>query len=236
MSGQMFKPLILMSILAVSLLFLHSVSVSWASDEAAGAGHELAVIGEAGAKAIDIKISAQKHGGGAPGKDDPVSVVITPSAPAYVTAIYISPEGDAVVLFPNKKTTDNQLAPGKDYTIVSPDSGLKSGFSPTEDKDKIVVYVSSKQLILHPLKAEQDQEFIVIPHDAAKEMQTLANKIAALSKDETFNRKLITRKTLAQPGQGDSIMALPKSVESVRPADVTGGVGVKTKIKASGKD
>ena len=68
MSGQMFKPLILMSILAVSLLFLHSVSVSWASDEAAGAGHELAVIGEAGAKAIDIKISAQKHGGGAPGR------------------------------------------------------------------------------------------------------------------------------------------------------------------------
>ena len=128
---------------------------------------------------------------------------------------------------PTKKTTDNQLAPGKEYTIVSPDSGLKSGFSPTEDKDKIVVYVSSKQLILHSLKAEQDQEFIVIPHDAAKEMQTLANKIAALSKDETFNRKLITRKTLAQPGQGDSIMALPKSVESARPADVTGGVGVK---------
>lgn len=236
MSKHIFKPAILCSLMAVSLLFLNPTSLSWASDEATGAGHKLAGIGEAGSKAIDVRISAQKPNGGAPAKDDPVSVLITPSAPAYVTAIYISPEGDAVVLFPNKKTSDIQLAPGKDYTIVSPDSGLKLGFSPTEDKGKIVVYVSSKQLVLDPLKAEPDQEFIVIPHDDAKEMQTLANKLAVLSKDETFNRKLITPKTLAQPGQGDSLMGLPKGVESSQPESVAGVQGVKSKIKALGKD
>lgn len=236
MSKHLFTPLALCSLMAVSVLFLNPTSLSWASDEATGAGHKLAGIGEAGSKAIDIKISAQKPGGGAPGKDDPVSVLLTPSARAYITAIYISPEGDAVVVFPNKKVSDNLVAPGKEYTIVSPDCGLKLGFSPTEDKGKIVVYVSSKQLILDPLKAEQDQEFIVIPHDAAKEMQTLANKIAALSKDETFNRKLITPKTLAQPGHGDSIMGLPKGIESTQPESVAGVQGVKSKIKALGKD
>ncbi len=223
------------SILAVGLLFFNSAPVTLAADEATTLGHKLAGIGKTGPKSIDVKITAQKTGGGPVGKDDLVSVQVTPSARAYITAIYISPEGDAVVVFPNKKTTDNLLAPGKDYTIVSPDSGLKLGFSPTTDKGKIVVYVSSKQLMLDPLKAEQGQEFIVIPRDATKEMQTLADKIAALSKDETFNRKLITPKSLAQPGQGDSIMGLPGGVASSQPESVAGVQGIKTKIKDLGK-
>jgi hypothetical protein len=235
MRGKSIATVLCYSILAVGLLFFNLVPVSLAADEATALGHKLADIGKTGPKSIDVKITAQKPGGGPVGKDDPVSVQVTPSARAYVTAIYISPVGDAVVVFPNKKTTDNLLAPGKDYTIVSPDSGLKLGFSSTADKGKIVVYVSSKQLMLDPLKAEQGQEFIVIPRDAAKEMQTLADKIAALSKDETFNRKLITPKSLAQPGQGDSIMGLPGGVASSQPESVAGVQGIKTKIKDLGK-
>ena len=222
------------SLLAVGLL-VNSISVALAVDETPALGHRLTNIGQTSPKAIDVKITAHKPGGGPVGKDDPVTVQLTPSARAYVTAIYISPEGDAVVVFPNKKVGDNLLEPGKDYTIVSPDSGLKLGFSQTADKGSIVVYVSSKQLVLDPLKAAENQEFIVIPHDAAQEMETLANKIAALSKDETFNRKLITPNSLAAPGQGDSIMGLPGGVASSQPESVAGVQGVKNKIKDLGK-
>jgi hypothetical protein len=224
-----------LAILALSLLLIYPASPSLAADDAAGLGHKLATIGKTGPKAIDVKISAQKPGGGPVGKDDPMSVKLTTTARAYVTAIYVSPEGDAVVVFPSKKNPDNLVIPGKDYTIVTPDSGLKLGFSPTTDKGKIVVLVSSKQMELDPLKPAEDQEFIVIPGNAVNEMENLANKIAALSKDETFNRKLITPKSLAQPGQGDSIMGLPGGVSSSQPESVAGVQGVKNKIKDLGK-
>jgi hypothetical protein len=236
MSKHLFTPLMLCSLLAVSLLFLNPTSLSWASDEATGAGHKLAVIGAAGSNAIDVKISAQKPGGGAPGKDDPVSVLLTPSARAYITAVYISPQGDAVVVFPNKKISDNLVTPGKDYTIVSPDCGLKLGFSPTSNKGKIVVYVSSQPIPLDPFKAPEGEDFITISHDDAKDMEVLANKVAAISKDDHFNRKIITPDNLARPGQGDSIMGLPAGVASTQPESVAGVQGVKSKIKALGKD
>jgi hypothetical protein len=159
-----------------------------------------------------------------------VSVKLTQAESAYITAIYISPEGDAVVVFPNRKTPDN-LAAGKDCTIVSADSGLKIGFSQSQDKGKILVYVSANPTSLDPLKPLGEEDFITISRDDSTNLEMLANKLAAISKDERFNLKVITPDKLSKPGQGDSLMGLPAGVASSHTESVAGVQGIKGKIK-----
>lgn len=236
MSKHLFKPFVMFSILVAGFVLINPSAPLCASEDSAGSGYMLLDVGKAGSKAIEVNIGAKKSEPVASGKEEPVSVMLNPQSRAYVTALYISPQGDATVVFPNKKAPDNLLTPGKDYTIVSPDCGLKLGFSPSANKGKIVVYISPQPIELDQPKSEGSEDYVTIPHTDVNAINALAGRIAAISKDDQFNKKVITSETLSRLGQGDSIMGLPGGVVSSQPESVAGVQGVKGKIKALGKD
>jgi hypothetical protein len=229
----MFRLLFLSITLMAILLFL--TPISSATGGAGELSQRLESAGVIGPKAIDVKVSTDVSGNEKGDKNAPVSVKLTPVERAYITAIYISPGGDAVVVFPNKKTPDNLAAPGKDCTIVSPDCGLKIGFSQSQDKGRILVYVSANPMSLDPLKPAGEDDFITISSDDSKNLEMLTSKLAAISKDERFNLKVITPDKLSKPGQGDSLMGLPAGVASSHPESVAGVQGIKGKIKELAK-
>jgi hypothetical protein len=217
----------------IALTALHMLLIapmSWAIGGAAELGKRLESACVVGPKAMDINVSADTVD-----KNGPVSIKLTSKERAYITAIYISPEGDAVVVFPNRKTPDNLAAPGKDCTIVGPDTGLKIGFSQSQNKGKILVLVSASPISLDPLKPAGEEDFITISSDDSKNLEMLTSKLAAISKDERFNLKVITPDKLSKPGQGDSLMGLPAGVASSHPESVAGVQGMKNKIKDLGK-
>ncbi len=234
MSDSHFRPLAMLLILFSGFLFLVSSDSSYASDESGGAAFKLLEIGKAGPKAIHVTIGAKKSE--AEGKDGPVSITLNPVSQAYVTAIYISPQGDTMVVFPNKKEPNNLLAPGKDHTIVSADCGLKLGFSESANKGKIVVYISSQPMQLDQEKPGGVDDFVTVSNKDVAAIEALAKRIGTVSKDDHFNKKIITSETLHRLGQGDSIMGLPGGVASTLPESVAGVQGVKSKIKSLGKD
>lgn len=231
MKYQLTLRLLTFSVAVTVLFMLLLAPMSWASGGAAELGKRLESAGVIGPKAIDVKVYTDVSGNEKGDKNAPVSVKLTPVERAYITAIYISPGGDAVVVFPNKKTPDNLAAPGKDCTIVSPDCGLKFGFSQSQDKGKILVYVSANPTSLDPLKPAGEDDFITISSDDSKNLEMLMSKLAAISKDERFNLKVITPDKLSKPGQGDSLMGLPAGVASSHPESVAGVQGIKGKIK-----
>lgn len=226
MKHKSFRRLLTCCLTVAILTSFLLISISLAADPVVDLGKKLESICPVGAKAIDVKVSANTVD-----KDGPVSVKLTSKERAYVTAIYISPEGDAVVVFPNRKNPDNVADPGKDCAIVGPDTGLKIGFSQSQNKGKILLFVSSSALSLDPLKPAGEEEFITIARDDSKNMETLLTKLAALSKDERFNIRVITPDKLSKPGQGDSLMGLPSGVASSNPESVAGVQGLKNKIK-----
>jgi hypothetical protein len=230
MKNQLMFRLLTLSITMTALLVLFLAPISWATGGAAELGKKLESAGVIGPKSIDVRVSTDISGNEKADKNAPVSVKLTQAESAYITAIYISPEGDAVVVFPNRKTPDN-LAAGKDCTIVSADSGLKIGFSQSQDKGKILVYVSANPTSLDPLKPLGEEDFITISRDDSTNLEMLANKLAAISKDERFNLKVITPDKLSKPGQGDSLMGLPAGVASSHTESVAGVQGIKGKIK-----
>jgi hypothetical protein len=225
----MFRLLVPSITLTVILLFF--TPISSATGGAGELGKRLESAGVIGPKSIDVKVSTDISGNEKGDKNAPVSVKLTPVERAYITAIYISPEGDAVVVFPNKKIPDNLAAAGKDCTIVSADSGLKIGFSQSQDKGKILVYVSANPTSLDPLKPVGEDDYITISRDDSTNLEMLANKLAAISKDERFNLKVITPDKLSKPGQGDSLIGLPAGVASSHTESVAGVQGIKGKIK-----
>ncbi len=208
----------------------------WASEIPSKTENMLSGIGNPGPKAIELEIKTRKPYSNDNGKDERISVQLTPSAPAFVVVAYVSPEGDVTIVFPNKKIADNLLEPGRDYTIVSPECGIRLGFTPLASKGMIVVYVSSKPFDLNGLIAPEGQDFIKIPHDDIKALNELLTLIEAASKDESFSRKIITPDDLARIGEGFGLMGAPRGIQSSEPESVAGVQGARQEIKPTEKE
>jgi hypothetical protein len=212
---------------AVVGLIGSDTSVVRAKKQAPQGAQGLLSIGKAGPNAIDLKIRTDKPEGQPLEAGDSVVLHVRASRECYITAIYVSAKGDAVVLFPNSKTPGNLIKPEQEYTLFGESSGIKLKVSDTMKEGRIVFFASAAPLSLVPLKAAQGQACISIEHTAAEEIGTLKQKIEVLAKDEGFNRIVLQLKARGTKGGSLNLMGLPSSVGSDKPEDITGVQGVK---------
>jgi len=221
-------------IVAIGLL-VPTLGLAAAGDSGGGV-NKLLSVGQAGAKAVDLKVWTEKATPDQAKAGMPAVVRVKAAEKAYLTSIYISPNGDAIILLPNKDSGENVLVPNKEYTLFGPESEIKLKQSDTAKDAKIVFYVTSKPLKTDRLTLPPGESFIRIPQSATEEMKILTEKLESLSKDPGFNRKALALKDGEKKESRLDLMGLPTDVRSARPMGVTGVQGLKTKILDAGKE
>ncbi len=213
----------------------HATDALSESAKAVNLENQFSNIGSPGPRAIELDVTTSKSEGNVPGKEDLVSVGLSLSESGYVLALYIAPTGDVIVVFPDQKTTDNLLANGKSYQIVSPDTGLKLGFTPSADKGRIVIYASSRPFAMEDLTTQAPEGYVKISSGDTKALSRLYGIVEEAAKSDKFNRKIITPEDLSRAGEGFGFMGLPRGLESSQPESVAGVQGAKDQKKPSGK-
>jgi len=222
-----------LSVIIVGLLLWNPCLGVGATSESGHAGQKWLSIGKVGPKAIDLKIWADEPTAGKFKSGDPIVIHMKCAQKAYVTAVYISSRGDAVVLFPNRETPDNLVEAGKEYTLFGPASGIKLKFSRKTKRAKIVFYASVKPFKLDPLKIAKGEAFLAIPHSSTKELRILTKKIEDFAKDDTFTRKVLALKRAGKGKGSINLMGLPMRIRSSRPESIAGVQGLKKRIPGS---
>jgi hypothetical protein len=207
----------------------------FAADQA-GQEHPLLSVGNPGPKAVDLKVSTAKPQPDASGKPAPSVIHLEAPAKAYVTAVYVSSNGDVIVVFPNKESPDNLLVSGKQYTLFGPDSRVQLKKSKVVKDAKMVFFVSSKPFLLDPLKVAPGDVFLTIPHSSESEQKVLLSKIEEMSKDESFNRKAIDLESAVKPVIRLDVMGVDEGITSRKPGTVTGTQGVKGENEGAKKE
>jgi hypothetical protein len=224
------------SMAIVGLILLGAGLGTAADNKPAAAADQLLSVGKIGPNPIDLKIGIEKP------PADKASAAVSPvvklavSRKAYVTAIYISSNGDATILLPNKETPDNLFLHGKEYTLFGAESKIKLTADEKQKKSKIVFYASPNPLKLDPLSVPEGQDFITIPNSSLKDIDFLCGKLETLSKEEGFNRKVLALKDESGKKDALGLMGLPMDVKSGRPQSVTGVQGIKSNILETPKE
>lgn len=192
---------------------------------------QLLRVGDVGNDAIGIKIWTAKPENVPYRPNDPIIIHLKAETKAYVTAIYVSSMGDAMVLFPNKESTTNEVVPGKEYTLFGEGSNIQIKATEKTKKARIVFYVTSQPVDLAPLKILEGQPCIVIPRQSTAEMEVLTKKLETMAKQKGFNRVVLGLKTGAREEEGLKLMGLPVGVKTTRPESITGVQGLQEKVK-----
>lgn len=221
--------------MAALLAFVPVLGIASDTDSEQAPNHPLS-IGQAGPKAIDLQVWTEKA------ETDPVKsgipevVHVKSSGKAFLTAIYLSPNGDAIVLLPNRDMPDSSILPDKEYTLFGPESPARLKQTDIAKDAKIIFYLSLTPLRIDDLHIPPGEPFKRISGSAAKDMQALGNILEALAKDPTFNRKVLSLKGENKKGLRLELMDLPPDVTSTKPIGVTGAPGQKPKIPESGRE
>jgi hypothetical protein len=199
------------------------------------ANHPLS-LGQAGPKAINLEVWTEKARSNEAKSGIPAVVHVKSSGKAYLTAIYLAPNGDAIVLIPNRDMPNSPILPDKEYTLFGPESQVRLKQTDIAREAKIVFYLSSTPLRLDDLRIPSGEAFMRIPGSAAKEMQTLGKILESFTKDPTFNRKVLSLMDQGKKGLRLELMGLPPDVTSTKPIGVTGAPGQKSKIPEPGRE
>jgi hypothetical protein len=176
-------------------------------------------IGKAGPKAITLNVCTDKPEDYAFRKGEPLVLNLKTSEQAYLSAIYISSAGDAVILLPNSENPTGSITADKELKLFGSDSGIAVKIGDKMKGGQIVFYAASTPLKLEPLKAAQGQPFLQISHEDKKDLKLLGEKLEGLAKDEGFNR-VVMRLNI-----GLNLMGLPTAVKSEKPETITGVQG-----------
>lgn len=204
-------------------------------DPSAGSG-ALASLGQIGPEAIDLKVWTEKPKSVKADSGTPAVIRVNVSKKAYLTVVYLSSNGDAIVLLPNRDTPDSLIQPGQDYTLFGPESPVRLKETDKAKDAKLVLYLSSVPFKQDPLSVPSGEPFLKIPQSAVQERGILIEKIDALAKAPGFNRKVVALKNGAQKNAPLDLMGLPTDVKTAKPVGVTGVQGLKTKILESTKE
>jgi len=193
---------------------------------------DLASVGEVRPNAIDLKVSMER-----PRADQilalPAVIRLRVAEKAHLTVMYLTLNGDALVLLPNRDMPQSLLQPGSDYTLFGPDSKVKLKESDTAKGGKLVLYVSSIPFRPEPLSTMSEEPYVRIPLSAEKQRKVLIEKIETLAKAPGFNRKIVSLTNGEQKSAPLDLMGLPPDVKTTKPVGVTGVQGEKTKIPDS---
>jgi hypothetical protein len=227
--------------IAVSLVLVGFACLDFARAVAAperdSSGTEsLMAVGNPGPKAIDLTIRTDKPEGYRFKPGDTLALHVRADRKAYLTAVYLSSRGDAVILFPNRKTQDNLILSHKDYSLFGESDPVKLRVSDTMKEGRIVFFVSSSPFSLDPLKMTADQPCVQIPASAHEQLDILKRKIEDMAKDEGFNRVLLSVKAGGSVGISLNLMGLPTAIKSEKPETVTGVQGVQSEPIEEQKD
>jgi len=200
-------------------------------DESEQWEHQLLSIGQPGSKAVELRAWTEAAKPGIP-----ATVRITCSGKSYLTAIYLSPGGDVIVLLPNKAMPVDSILPDKEYTLFGPGSPVQLKESDMTKDARIIFYVSSAPLQIAPLEIPSDELFLRIPQSSHHAMKGLVNKLTSLAQDPKFNREVLALRDRDDNDSRLDIMGLPQDVTSSKPVDVTGVAGAKSKILEPDKE
>jgi hypothetical protein len=152
------------------------------------------------------------------------------SEKAYLTVIYLSSNGDAIVLLPSRDMPDSLLQPGTEYTLFGAGSPIKLKEIDKARDAKIAFYVTSVPFEPEPLALPSGEPFLRIPASAVDQMGILAKKLEAIGKAPGFNRKVMALKDGVLKSAALDLMGLPTDVRTGEPVGVTGVQGLKSKI------
>jgi len=189
-----------------------------------------------GPKAQELKVWTEKAKEEWARAGIPAIVRVKSSEKGYLTAIYVSPSGDLIILLPNKEMQSDVILPDKDYTLFGPESPVRLKLSEMAKDAKIIFCVSAQPLQLAPLPISSGETFARIPSSSSQDMETLRQKLEALSKDPNFNFKVLTLRDRKEKDSRLDLMTLPTGVTSSKPVGVTGAPGAKDKIVGPGKE
>jgi hypothetical protein len=188
---------------------------------------DLSGIGSIGPKAIPLKVWTDNPEGTPVKPGDAIVVHLQTGEKAYLTAIYLSGAGNAIILIPNAQAPESLLLPNTEYTLFGEDSHLKLTVDKKMKEGKIVFYVSPVPFSLGEFKLEPGKACVMMAPDAKDRLDLLQSKIEAMAKDEGFNRTVLSLKANGEKGMSLNLMGIPAAIKSETPETMTGVQGVK---------
>ncbi len=198
--------------------------------------HPLLAIGKIEPEAIHLEARTENVEGAASEKGEPIVLKLKVAKKAYVTVFFLSPKGDATLLFPNSESRNNLLEPGQEYTLFGENSRIKLIVGGNRGDAKIVCFVSSAPVEIDARKIAGAKPFIAIPHSSVREMEEVANSVRTAAAKEGFNRQIVPLKAEEASGLIPKLMGPPKAVKSRKPGTVTGTQGQAEDVKGPEKE
>jgi hypothetical protein len=225
--------------------FLWAVSVcalcvgvsSYSCAEVQGIPGVLATL-QPGPQAIPLKVWSDKEPGASFQEGERIVITFQAAQPAYLTILSCSSTGDVVILFPNKEHSDNFIERERPYNLFGDDSTLRLSVGREYVRGGLILCLSPKPISLDSLQAPEHQ-WLTIPANANKQIETLRTMVQNMAKDPGFNKVLVpipgsrreNREVIVSvaPDQGRATRpkGLPGAVESSEPEVVTGSAGFK---------
>jgi hypothetical protein len=224
-------------ILAVSgLLLVLAVTGTVADSHAQETAYPSLEVGQPGPKAVDLRVWAERAPGDLAKAGVPAVVRVKSSDKAYLAAIYVAPDRDAIVLLPNRNVPNSVILPEQDYVLFGQDAQVQLKQTDMAKDAKIIFYVSSVPLPVADLSISPGETFARINQSSGEHAKALRKSLEVLAQDPAFNRKVLALKGEDKKGLRLELMDLPPDVTSSKPIGVTGAPGLKEKSSESGKE
>ncbi len=196
--------------------------------------HQLLSVGQAEPTSGSLKVWKETAGPDLAKAGFPAVIRVKCTEKAYLSAIYISSRGHAIVLLPNRDTPQVLIQPNREYTLFGPESELKLTESEIYNA-KIVFYFSSLPLEFDPSKIPPSETFMRIPK-SSKDMADFVKKLESLVKCSLFTKKVLALRDSQKKGSPLDLMGLPTNVTSSKPIGVAGVYLIKSKIIDAGQE
>jgi hypothetical protein len=210
-----------------------AAGVCMSADPQATPGLDRIVPPSTGSRALDLKVStgAADSANSASGES---TVNLEAPEGAHVAALFLSPSGEIIVVFPNRNSPDSLLASGRQFTLFGPESDLKLQKGDIAGHAELAVLVSYKPFRLDPWELSAGEIFKTIRPSAERDLAILKDKLAELARDEGYNTKMVTLEHTVRPVIRLRIMGTdPRKFDpdgknkSKKPAGVLGAQGIK---------
>ncbi|MFH0823822.1 MAG: hypothetical protein V2B18_13820 [Pseudomonadota bacterium] len=194
------------------------------------------LVGQPGAGAAELNARLEKADTETTEEGIRAVVRVKSSAKGYLNAIYLAPDGDAVVLLPNAQMPLCLIQPNQEYTLFGPDSQLRFKRTDLAEGGKIVFYLTTDPITIGDLQISPGEVYKKIPFTADREIQALRKTLESLSRVPTFNRVVLPLHFKDKKRRRLELMSLPPDVTSTKPIGVTGAPGLKGGVPEPGKE
>jgi hypothetical protein len=207
---------------------------------------ELFSTGQPGSGATPAKVWTNKAHGEYFKEGEPIILTLQVAQPASLCVIVATGDGHVALIPQRSVLEEEQLKPGKIYTLFGDDSPLQLAAEKGLAPGKLVILLTGRPVNVDQFKPSNDKGFVSIPVDSQRELAVLRDEIKTLAEDSGFNRIVVdipagdgtsgqvSLVIQAREDTKDARKALPRAIESVEPETVTGSAGMKP-LKEEGR-